>query len=325
MNYSEIDRERALDVSFIDICQYFGYNVVRIGRYYSLKEMDSIRIYNDKTYYRWSDKTGGTVIDFLMNFCGYDNVLSCIKFLLEFQNIDFERKEIYEIKNCNNFTSNELILPKKNQNYKCLYAYLMNTRKISKETIDYFVKNNFIYEESKYHNIVFCGYDHNNKIKYAAKHGTNTYHSIYKGDCAGSDKNIGFSITNNNLDELYVFEAPIDLMSYIDLSKKYSINAIALGGVADNALKNYLENNKNISCINLFLDSDEPGIKAMYEIFDKYNEDYIVKINLIRDQNCKDINDLLKNCINKRIDNINDFLESSIYTIEQINNNVLIR
>ena len=41
----------------VDLCQVaeaLGYTVRRIGKYHTLKEMDSIRIYNRTNWFRWS-------------------------------------------------------------------------------------------------------------------------------------------------------------------------------------------------------------------------------------------------------------------------------
>ena len=41
----------------VDLCavaESLGYTVKRIGKYHTLKEMDSIRIYNRSHWYRWS-------------------------------------------------------------------------------------------------------------------------------------------------------------------------------------------------------------------------------------------------------------------------------
>ena len=71
------DEELAIAKS-VDLCavaESLGYTVKRIGKYHTLKEMDSIRIYNRSHWYRWSrqfDKgnNGGSQIDFLRVFCG---------------------------------------------------------------------------------------------------------------------------------------------------------------------------------------------------------------------------------------------------------------
>ena len=53
-----------------DLLASLGYTVTRIGRYYSTKEMDSLRIKNRRTWYRYSERVGGDAITFLQHFCG---------------------------------------------------------------------------------------------------------------------------------------------------------------------------------------------------------------------------------------------------------------
>ena len=63
-----------------DLLASLGYTVTRIGRYYSTKEMDSLRIRNRRTWFRYSDKTGGDAIAFLQWFCGksFQEAVKCL-------------------------------------------------------------------------------------------------------------------------------------------------------------------------------------------------------------------------------------------------------
>ena len=47
-----------------------GYQVRRIGSYYTTKEMDSLRIKDRRTWYRYSEGKGGDAIDFMQHFEG---------------------------------------------------------------------------------------------------------------------------------------------------------------------------------------------------------------------------------------------------------------
>ena len=84
------DEELAIAKS-VDLCavaESLGYTVKRIGKDHTLKEMDSIRIYNRSHWYRWSrqfDKgnNGGSQIDFLRVFCGM-SVKEAVFWLLDF-------------------------------------------------------------------------------------------------------------------------------------------------------------------------------------------------------------------------------------------------
>ena len=50
----------------------------------------------------------------------------------------------------------------------------------------------------------------------------------FKCDVTGNDKNYGFNVVNVNSTELVVFEAAIDLMSYVDIFTDYESNKLAL-------------------------------------------------------------------------------------------------
>ena len=88
-----------------DLCavaERMGYTVKRIGHYHTLKEMDSIRIYDRSHWCRFSrryDKgeNGGSQIDFLRVFAGMD-VKEAVFWLLDF--VGYRRNEsVREIQN----------------------------------------------------------------------------------------------------------------------------------------------------------------------------------------------------------------------------------
>ena len=92
----------------------------------------------------------------------------------------------------------------------------------------------------------------------------------FKGDAPGSDKNTGFSLPHDPRSDLVlVFEAPIDLMSYLTLHRD-TTNAVALCGLYDGALQTYLQAHPEIRRIALCLDADEPGQKAAQQLQEKY-------------------------------------------------------
>ena len=68
---------------------------------------------------------------------------------------------------------------------------------------------------------------------------------------------------------MLVFEAPIDLMSYLTLHRDRT-NAVALCGLYDGALQTYLQAHPEICRIALCLDADEPGQKAAQQLQEKY-------------------------------------------------------
>ena len=142
----------------------------------------------------------------------------------------------------------------------------MKTRGLSQKVVDYFVKDlGILYEDKEHHNLVFLGKDKDGVVRYATKRGTtDIYGKKYRGDVAGNDKNFGINIVNADSEELKVFEASIDLMSYLDLTGDYKSNKLVLGMVADNPLVQFLKDHPHIKKIGFCLDNDEAGRQAMF-------------------------------------------------------------
>lgn len=109
-----------------------------------------------------------------------------------------------------------------------------------------------------YGNIVFVCYDKFGQVRAAHRRGTNTSHR-YRGFVAGGDFACGFSYVCETADTLYVFEAPIDLMSYISLHRHqpwHKSSYLSLGGLADDALRRFLSEYPDIRKIVFCLDND---------------------------------------------------------------------
>lgn len=54
MRFTEEELEIAKRVDLCAVASHLGYTVKRIGKYHTLKEMDSIRIYDRSHWFRWS-------------------------------------------------------------------------------------------------------------------------------------------------------------------------------------------------------------------------------------------------------------------------------
>lgn len=83
MIYSDNQIERARAVPIARIAKDLGYTVQKLGRYYTLKEVDSLRIYPKKNdYRRFSEDTGSDSIEFVMQFTG-KTFPEAVKYLLD--------------------------------------------------------------------------------------------------------------------------------------------------------------------------------------------------------------------------------------------------
>lgn len=281
-HFTEEELQIAKSVDLVAVAASLGYTPKKIGRYYTLKEMDSIRIYDRSHWYRWSraadiGNNGGSQIDFLRVFAGME-IKEAVFWLLDFagyQRIDrgtspVPLKHQVDVKK-EAFQKKTFVLPEPSYDNSYLYQYLTEDRGLRKEVVDFFVSKNLIYEARHYHNIVFKGNDKNGVTKFASMRGVfDKQGKPFKCDVAGNDKNYGFNVVNENSEEVVVFEGAIDLMSYVDIFDRPDSNLIALGMLSDAPLKTFLEEHKQISTIKFCLDNDEPGRKATTELMEKY-------------------------------------------------------
>lgn len=161
------------------------------------------------------------------------------------------------------------VLPPKNDNMRRVFAYLLNHRGIDREVLYAFVHKGMIYESADYHNAVFVGFDSNGNPKHAHKRGTGS-ESSYKGNVSGSQPEYSFHWSGQS-DTLYLFEAPIDMLSFISMQKEgwRQHSYAASCSVSDRVLFQTLKDNPNIRQVVLCLDSDEPGQTAAKRIADK--------------------------------------------------------
>ncbi len=304
--FTDVELSIAKSVDLCAVASYLGYTVKKIGKYYTLKEMDSIRIYNRTNWYRWSrqnDKgsNGGSQIDFLRVFAGMD-VKEAVFWLLDFAG--YRRIAGNDVNFCLNHQveksrrkeeKKEFILPASSGSLNHLYSYLLKERMISKRCVDFFVSRNLIYESRGYHNIVFKGNDKNGITRFASMRGVfDSNGHVFKCDVEGNDKTYGFNVVNDNSDELEVFEGAIDLLSYCDIYDDYETNKLALGMIADAPLETFLKEHPDIRIIKLCFDNDEPGRMASSALKEKYEGMGYEVLELPPPKEFKDYNDWIK-------------------------------
>ena len=256
-----------------DLLTHLGYQVRRLGSYYSTKEMDSIRIKDRRTWKRYSNGTGGDAITFLQEFCGKD-FREAVNYLLEFNGGRARDSPTPRPRQAQKSEKPAFTLPIPNQDQRRVFAYLQK-RGIAPQVIRSFIDSGLLYEDGLHHNCVFVGRDSSGKPVFASKRGTYDLDgSGFKGDAAGSDKNVAFRLPcDPSLDWVAVFEAPIDLMSFCTLHRQVRSNAVALCGLYQGPLDTYLRENPHLKQIILCLDADGPGQEAT----EKFREEYAQK------------------------------------------------
>ena len=267
--FTDAEMQIAKETDLPELLTHLGYQVRRIGRYHTTAEMDSLRIKDRRKWFRYSQNTGGDAITFLQQFCG-KSFSEAVEYLLTFHG----RARDSPTKAAPFFKRDEVqkpfTLPPRNADDRRVFAYL-HKRGIAPQVIRQFLNAGLLYEDAVHHNCVFVGRDESGQAKYAGLRGTYDLDGPgFKGDAPGSDKNTGFSLPHDPRSDLVlVFEAPIDLMSYLTLHRN-TPNALALCGLYDGALQAYLADHPQIKRIELCLDADGPGREAARQFQDKY-------------------------------------------------------
>ena len=154
-------------------------------------------------------------------------------------------------------------LPPRNDNMRRTYAYLIKQRGIAPQVLNQFAHKGLLYEDNKYHNAVFVGVDKNGKPRHAHKKSTSSKDSSFRANQTGSQVEYSFSWVGNS-GELFVFEAPIDMLSYITLNPNgwQQHSYVSLCSVSDKALFRSLSDYSHLQSVRLCLDNDEAGQQA---------------------------------------------------------------
>ncbi len=167
------------------------------------------------------------------------------------------------------------VLPSAHTDMRRVFAYLIKQRCISREVLSEFAREKLLFEDAEYHNAVFVGFDENGVARHVHKKSTATG-SGFRINVEGSHPAYSFHYISKNPypHTLFVFEAPIDLLSYISLHlqnwKQHSY--VALNGVSEQPVLKLLELYPKLQRVTLCLDNDEAGLKAASRIHKNLRE-----------------------------------------------------
>ena len=263
--FSDEQLQRASGIDIVAMLQGQGEKLKKQGRVYRWMRYDSTVIDRNR-WYRHSREIGGGPIQFMQHFYGMDFV-EAVKYLLN-------GEEGAEFVQASRTPEPKLPFtpPKLSKNMHRTFAYLIKTRKIDADIVQHFVNEKKILETEEYHNTAFCGYDEKGEMKQMHLRSTLPGNRFFM-DIDGSDKQYYFRHIGTNSD-VYVFEAPIDMLSYITMNKEnwQESSYVCLGGVAIDALKNVLSTNEQISKVYMCVDRDDAGDKTVKRIGNELNE-----------------------------------------------------
>ena len=250
MTYTQAQIDKANAVDLEKFLRAQGETLVRSGKEYRWKTHDSLTVCGNK-WFRHSQSKGGFPVDFVMEFYGKS-------FPEAVQMLTGEPGEVQP--EADPAPSPAFRLPLRNVTNANILNYLTQERKLSPSLVNFFIAAGDIYENAAHHNVVFVGRDADGHPRYASSRGIR---EKFRQDAAGAEKAFGFAHRGTDK-QLLVFEAPIDLLSFIELFPKnwQQHNYLSLGGVSGKALRQFLSERPDVERVFLCLDADKAGEDA---------------------------------------------------------------
>lgn len=210
IHFTEEQKELARQTDLCDLLRRQGEKLKRSGSEYEWRDGSQKVTIRGNLWFHQYERVGGDALDFVQRYF-HKSFPEAVEYLLG--------------SGCGTLTASPVVqrepttftLPKRNDNMRRVYTYLISRRGIDRDVVNAFAYRQMIYESAEYHNAVFVGFDSNGIPHHANLRGTGA-ESTFKGNAPGSIPEYSFHWTGTD-DRLYLFEAPIDLLSFISLHK----------------------------------------------------------------------------------------------------------
>lgn len=279
MPYIHFTSEQKLQAANIDLVEFLkrqGEQLIPSGPEYRLSSDHSITVRGNE-WYDHAAQRGGGPISFVQNFYGLSYPEAVTRLLDGEAGTSYEpaSKEIHTPKK-------EFLLPPAASNMRRVFAYLIHTRGIDRKVLSAFVHAKLIYEDAGHHNAVFVGKDEGGTARHAHKRSTNSEGKTFRINVEGSDPRYSFHWSGTD-DQLYVFEAPIDLLSYISLHQEdwQRHSYVACCGTSNLPVIQMLDILPGLRNVHLCLDNDHAGHAASLRMAEQIRERGIAADRLI--------------------------------------------
>ena len=232
----------------------------------------------------------GSVIDFAIEFNGAEDVKDAMKQIAQLYGIEGDKKPKVSFQNTKpvscvtkdpkEYKSGHIVLPERDSNISRVYAYLLNTRKIERSVIRYFLGKDMLYQDTHKNCVFHTG------TSFGCVRGTDKDKRFIR-DLDGCDYNECFFFRGSeNADTLVVSEAVIDTMSimtqfYRERKLYKDFCYLSLSGVNKLGSVFYHINKEKdaghpIKRVLIATDNDEAGNIAAQKIMDELNHSDVI-------------------------------------------------
>ena len=263
------EKERAASVDLAEFLRQRGEKLLPSGREKRLASDRSITIRGSE-WYDHEEHEGGNAISFVRKHYG----LSYPEAVEEL--LGRRSGQTYPVAQRTKMPPKPFELPPANRDMRRVFAYLVKGRHIDRSVVTHFARARLLYEDAKYHNCVFVGWDEQGIPRHAHKRSCNSFGKAFRQNVEGSDPK--YSFHHMGIDgRLFVFEAPIDLLSYLTLYPEdwQAHSYVACCGTSAIPALSMLERMSAPEEVYLCLDNDQAGetgsLRMAEQIAEQFN------------------------------------------------------
>lgn len=276
--YSDEQITFANQISILDYTRSLGLELDYRANHVLVKEIDSLELTLDgrEWHYHYTG-TGGGIVQFVTWFYNipWKDAMQRLLDFGRYGSLEQIKTPADQILQRPVTKEKEVpvpfMLPEKKKPYRNLFAYLIKTRKISQPVVQFFVERKKLYMDG-HNNCVFLGYNEQGQPVSAFLRGTVDREGKPPFKCIvpGSDERYGFTKEGSN-HRLLVFEAGIDLMSYMTIKQLQNHwyldttedHFIAINGHKYEPIRTYLRAHTEIDQIVFCVDNDARNVMGV--------------------------------------------------------------
>ena len=213
IEFTPEQKERAASVDLEEFLLRQGEKLIKSGREKRLASDHSVTV-NGCEWFDHASNEGGRAVSFVQKFYS-KNYAEAMTMLL-----GGNTEPAYpQAKKQETAPQKPFAPPVPNANMHRVFAYLLKTRGLDADVVSYFARRKLLYEDAAHHNAVFIGTDEGNCPRHAHLRSTNSFGKAFRLNVESSDPRYSFHY-NGTDGSLYVFEAPIDMLSYISMNPR---------------------------------------------------------------------------------------------------------
>lgn len=263
-----------------------GYELVREGSYYHLKDHDSLIFTPEGKWFWNSRRLHGNALEFIVQYEGrsFPEAVLILAGAAVPESGQKHPEPPPRPKEAPAAAPVKFKLPPPAGDMRRMFGYLCGRRKLDYGLVKEMVAQGGVYESlygkvpgKELHNACFVSYDDMGVPVSAYQRGITT-DSTFKGDVPGSSKEWGWLLSGRHPTKLYIFEAAIDAASYVTLRLRQGEHPLddgdylALGGLIFVPIQHYLDAHPHVEEITLLLDGDVWGKAAAQRFQDKLQD-----------------------------------------------------